>query len=209
MTSACPPGPLPGPAPRISFLWEALVKPRAPWSSPGAKNCQVSRPRISQQAFTSYCREGLQPVHRGMLHRQARPLNPSRWESQQCHLRQLGIRMGFPGGSAGKNAPADAGDEAQSLGQEDPLEEETATHSSILAGESHGQRSLAGYSPQPYCDHPLPWAGLSIRPPGGQSQWPLLGGPRWRPSLGRWGNGRSRCRKTWRPWGLHGASRRR
>ena len=36
---------------------------------------------------------------------------------------------------------------AQSLGQEDPLEESTATHSSILPGESHGQRSLAGYSP--------------------------------------------------------------
>ena len=34
-----------------------------------------------------------------------------------------------------------------SLGQEDPLEKEMATHSSILAGEFHGQRSLAGYSP--------------------------------------------------------------
>ena len=35
----------------------------------------------------------------------------------------------------------------QSLGREDPLEEEMATHSSILAGKSHGQRSLAGFSP--------------------------------------------------------------
>ena len=34
----------------------------------------------------------------------------------------------------------------QSLGQEDPLEKETATHSSTLPGEIHGQRSLAGYS---------------------------------------------------------------
>ena len=34
-----------------------------------------------------------------------------------------------------------------SLGQEDPLEKGMATHSSILAWESHGQRSLAGYSP--------------------------------------------------------------
>ena len=36
-----------------------------------------------------------------------------------------------------------------SLGQEDPLEKEMATHSSILAlpGESHGRRSLVGYSP--------------------------------------------------------------
>ena len=31
------------------------------------------------------------------------------------------------------------------LGLEDPLEKEMATHSSILAGESHEQRSLAGY----------------------------------------------------------------
>ena len=45
------PSPLPGPTPRISFLWETLVKPRAPWSSPGAKNRQVSRPRIFQQSF--------------------------------------------------------------------------------------------------------------------------------------------------------------
>ena len=35
----------------------------------------------------------------------------------------------------------------RSLRQEDPLEKEMATHSSILAGESHGQRSLVGYSP--------------------------------------------------------------
>ena len=33
-------------------------------------------------------------------------------------------------------------------GWEHPLEEEMATHSSILLGESHGQRSLVGYSPQ-------------------------------------------------------------
>ena len=37
----------------------------------------------------------------------------------------------------------------RSLGQEDPLEEGMATHSSILAwGESHERRSLAGYSPR-------------------------------------------------------------
>ena len=34
-----------------------------------------------------------------------------------------------------------------SLGQEDPLEEEMATHSVFLPGKSHGQRSLASYSP--------------------------------------------------------------
>ena len=37
--------------------------------------------------------------------------------------------------------------QVQSLGQEDPLEKEMAVHSSILAGESHGQKILVGYSP--------------------------------------------------------------
>ena len=35
----------------------------------------------------------------------------------------------------------------QSLGREDLLEKEMATHSSILAWRPHGQRSLAGCSP--------------------------------------------------------------
>ena len=34
-----------------------------------------------------------------------------------------------------------------SLGQEDPLEKEMATYSSILPGKFHGQRSVEGYSP--------------------------------------------------------------
>ena len=37
--------------------------------------------------------------------------------------------------------------QVQSLAQEDHLEKETATHSSILAWKPHGQRSLVGYSP--------------------------------------------------------------
>ena len=41
----------------------------------------------------------------------------------------------------------DTRDTVLSVGQEDPLEEEMATHSRILAGKSHGQRSLMGYSP--------------------------------------------------------------
>ena len=34
--------------------------------------------------------------------------------------------------------------QVRSLGQEDPLEKEMATHSSILAWKLHGQRSLEG-----------------------------------------------------------------
>ena len=36
----------------------------------------------------------------------------------------------FPGGSDGKESACNAGDRVQSLGQEDPLEKEMATHSS-------------------------------------------------------------------------------
>ena len=42
-------------------------------------------------------------------------------------------KMGFLSGSAVKNLPATQETQVQSLGQEDPLEKEMATHSSILA----------------------------------------------------------------------------
>ena len=56
---------------------------------------------------------------------------------------------GFLGGSAVKNLPLQEAQETRvrSLGQEEPPEEEMAAHSSVLAGEPHGQRSLVGYSP--------------------------------------------------------------
>ena len=41
--------------------------------------------------------------------------------------------MGFPGGTVVKNLPATQETQVQSVGQEDPLDEEMATHSSILA----------------------------------------------------------------------------
>ena len=41
--------------------------------------------------------------------------------------------MGFPGGSVVKNLPAKQETQVRSLGQEDPLEKEKATHSTILA----------------------------------------------------------------------------
>ena len=46
-----------------------------------------------------------------------------------------------------KHLPAMQETRVQSLGQEDPLEEGMATRSSVLLGESHGQRSLGGCSP--------------------------------------------------------------
>ena len=46
-----------------------------------------------------------------------------------------------------KNPPVMQETQVPSLAGEDPLEKEMATHSSILAGQSHGQRSLVDYSP--------------------------------------------------------------
>ena len=66
-------------------------------------------------------------------------------------LRGAKVDMGFPGSTLVKNWPADAGDERKvgSIpGQEEPLEEEMAAHSSILAWrEFHGLKNLAGYNP--------------------------------------------------------------
>ena len=45
-----------------------------------------------------------------------------------------------------KYPPAIQETQVRSLGQEGPLQKEMATHSIFLPGESHGQRSLAGYS---------------------------------------------------------------
>ena len=55
--------------------------------------------------------------------------------------------LDFPGSSDGENLPAVQETQVQSLGQEDPLENETATHSSTLAWKIHGWRKLSGYSP--------------------------------------------------------------
>ena len=79
------------------------------------------------------------------------------------------MSWGFASGSVVKNLPAmQELPEMQvwSLGQEDPLEEELATHCSTLAWENiHGQRSLVGCSPRsPKSDttqwlnhHPTQW----------------------------------------------------
>ena len=43
------------------------------------------------------------------------------------------VRVGYPGSSVVKNPPANAGDMDLIPGREDPLEEEMAAHSSVLA----------------------------------------------------------------------------
>ena len=54
---------------------------------------------------------------------------------------------GFLGGSDGKESDCSAGDRVRSLGQEDLLEKKWQPPPGFLPGESHGQRSLVGYSP--------------------------------------------------------------
>ena len=55
---------------------------------------------------------------------------------------------GFPGGSDGKEPACNIGDPGfDPWVREYPPEKGMATHSSILAGEFHGQRVPAGYSP--------------------------------------------------------------
>ena len=59
---------------------------------------------------------------------------------------------GFPRWLSGKEATCQCKEmqemKVRSLGQEDPLEEEMATHSIILAWRIPWTESLAGYSPQ-------------------------------------------------------------
>ena len=58
------------------------------------------------------------------------------------------VSRGFPGGSVVQNLPAIQETWVQSLGHEDPLEEDMETHSSIFVWESPWTEELAGYSPQ-------------------------------------------------------------
>ena len=55
--------------------------------------------------------------------------------------------LGFPVAHLVKNPPAMWETWVPSLGWGDPLENEMATHSSILARKFPGQKSLAGYNP--------------------------------------------------------------
>ena len=74
--------------------------------------------------------------------------------SRECKITQdflTKLRIGFPGGISGRELTCQYGrreTQVPSLGQEDALEEGMATRPVFLSGELHGQRSLAGYSPE-------------------------------------------------------------
>ena len=54
---------------------------------------------------------------------------------QRGNYLRIHLACSFPGGSAAENLPAKQETQFQSLGGEDPLEKEMATHPSILAWE--------------------------------------------------------------------------
>ena len=56
--------------------------------------------------------------------------------------------VGIPRSSVVKNPPANEETWVQSLGREDPQRREWQLNPAFLPGKSHGQRSLAGYSPR-------------------------------------------------------------
>ena len=67
-----------------------------------------------------------------------------------CQCLDFSLSRGFPGGTSGKELACQCRrheTQVRSLGWEDPMEKEIETQSGILAGESHGQRILVGYSP--------------------------------------------------------------
>ena len=69
---------------------------------------------------------------------------------RKINSEDLASSLGFPGDSVVKNPLVMQQTQetlVRFLGLEDPLEESMATTPELLPGESHGQRSLVGYSP--------------------------------------------------------------
>ena len=77
-------------------------------------------------------------------------------------------KIGFPGGSSGKESACNAGNAGSILGREDPLEEGMATHSSILAWriswteEPGGVQSMDNMNTVPA---PLPTQPMGLKSP--------------------------------------------
>ena len=72
------------------------------------------------------------------------PCQKPECQENVCLLNNQYPLPGLPWWLSGKNTSASAGDMGSIPGLGRSLEKEMATHSSILAWEIHGQRSLAG-----------------------------------------------------------------
>ena len=71
-----------------------------------------------------------------------------KFQSHREKFSRLSPLLGFPGGSVVKDLPANAGDAGSIPGSGGSPEEETATHTGVLAGEIHPMdREAWRYSP--------------------------------------------------------------
>ena len=74
--------------------------------------------------------------------------SPSANRKEQHRIQQRTyLCFGSPGGSVGKESACDTGDPGSIPGLGRSPGEGNGSHSSVPVGKSHGQRSLAGYSP--------------------------------------------------------------
>ena len=99
--------------------------------------------------------------------------------------------MGFPGGASGKEFTCKQETWVQSLGQEDLLQEEMATHSSILAGRIPWTEEPGGLQPIGLQRAEHDWSNIA------RTQADMLLQPLWERD-GRWGRAASR----WGPWSM-------
>ena len=88
---------------------------------------QETKAQCTASSLQKFCREG-----KGSLGTESSVGSKKKRKFFQYSINML---KGFPGGSVVKNLPANVGGAAPSLGWENPLEKEMATHSSILAWE--------------------------------------------------------------------------
>ena len=124
-------------------------------SPPGSSVHGTSQPRILEWVAISFSRESSQ--HRNWTHISWIAHGWFSGRILACHKGGPGSFLGpcshgvpfpgFPVAQRVKNLLAMWETWVWSLGWDDPLEKRKATHSSILAGKSHGWRRLVGYSP--------------------------------------------------------------
>ena len=90
------------------------------------------------------CKVSPRPPHSGKFQQSYRFTFTHTHTHTHTHTQR---HVGFPGGSTVKNLPALQETQVWSLDQEYPLEKTRQPAPIFLPGESHGQKSLAGYSP--------------------------------------------------------------
>ena len=125
------------------------------WSPPGSSVHGILQARILKWVVISFSRGSSQPRDRTLVSCiSGRLFNDWAIREFQIYIYVHTHTHGFPTDSVGKESasnarllPAKYKTQVWLLGQVNPVEKETATHSSILMGKFHGRWSLASYSP--------------------------------------------------------------